>query len=47
MGARAVLLHVDATTGVPERDRVALAWLPGHVAALAADDALVISGSES
>ncbi|CAN7267265.1 hypothetical protein LJR009_001131 [Bosea sp. LjRoot9] len=45
-GRRAVLLHVDATTGVPERDAVALAWLPGHVAALAADDALIISGSE-
>ncbi len=44
-GRSAVLLHVDATTGVPERDAVALAWLPGHVAALAADDALVISGS--
>lgn len=44
-GRTAALLHVDATTGVPERDAVALAWLPGHVAALAADDALVISGS--
>lgn len=42
----AVLIHVDATTGVPERDRIELAWLPGHVAALAADGALVVSGSE-
>ncbi len=45
MAARAVMLHVDATTGQPERDAIALAWLPGHVAALAADDALVVSGS--
>ncbi len=44
-GRNAVLLHVDATTGVPERDAVALAWLPGHVAALAADDALIVSGT--
>lgn len=44
-GRAAVLVHVDATTGVPERDAVALAWLPSHVAALASDDALVISGS--
>ena len=44
-GRTAVLVHVDATTGVPERDRVELAWLPGHVAALAAAGALVISGS--
>lgn len=44
-GRSAVLLHVDATTGVPERDAVALAWLPGHVAALAADDALIVAGS--
>lgn len=45
-GRNAVLLHVDATTGVPERDAIALSWLPGHVAMLAADDALVVSGSE-
>jgi len=44
-GRTAVLVHVDATTGVPERDRIELAWLPGHVAALAAAGALVISGS--
>jgi hypothetical protein len=44
-GRNAVLIHVDATTGVPERDRVDLAWLPGHVAALAADGALVIAGA--
>nr|WP_236841928.1 class I SAM-dependent methyltransferase [Bosea sp. PAMC 26642] len=43
-GRCAVLVHVDATTGQPERDVVELAWLPGHVAALAADDALVVSG---
>jgi hypothetical protein len=45
-GRSAALIHVDATTGVPERDRIELAWLPGHVAALAADGALVVSGSE-
>lgn len=44
-GRRAALIHVDATTGVPERDAIALAWLPGHVAGLAADGALVVSGS--
>jgi hypothetical protein len=44
-GRTAALVHVDATTGVPERDRIELAWLPGHVAALAAPGALVISGS--
>lgn len=44
-GRRGVLVHVDATTGVPERDAVELAWLPAHVALVAADDALVISGS--
>jgi hypothetical protein len=44
-GRSAILIHVDATTGVPERDLVELAWLPGHVAALAADDALVIAGA--
>lgn len=43
-GRTAALIHVDATTGVPERDRVELAWLPAEVAALAADDALVLSG---
>lgn len=40
----AVLIHVDVTTGVPERDRVAFAWLPAHVATLAAPDALIVSG---
>jgi hypothetical protein len=44
-GRSGVLVHVDATTGVPERDAVALAWLPGHVTLVAADDAVVISGS--
>lgn len=44
-GRGAELIHVDATTGVAERDRVALAWLPAQVAALAADGALVLSGS--
>ncbi|HEY5796178.1 MAG TPA: class I SAM-dependent methyltransferase [Bosea sp. (in: a-proteobacteria)] len=43
-GRCAALIHVDVTTGVPERDRVLFAWLPGHVAALAAPDALVLSG---
>ena len=45
-GRAAVLIHVDATTGVPERDRVELAWLPGHVAALAAAGALIVAGSD-
>lgn len=44
-GRSAVLLHVDATTGRPELDAIALAWLPAHVAALAADGALIVSGS--
>lgn len=43
-GRAAVLVHVDATTGVPERDRIELAWLPAQVAALALDEALVLSG---
>ena len=43
-GRRAVLIHVDVTTGVPDRDRVVFAWLPEQVAALAAADALVVSG---
>jgi len=43
-GRRAKLVHVDVTTGVPERDRVLFSWLPGHVAALAAPGALVLSG---
>lgn len=45
-GRNAALIHVDATTGVSERDRIHLAWLPEHVAALAQDDALIISGSD-
>ena len=45
-GRSAVLIHVDATTGVPERDRVDLAWLPRHIVALAQDDSLILSGSE-
>ncbi|KRE13930.1 hypothetical protein ASE63_18200 [Bosea sp. Root381] len=45
-GRSAVLIHVDVTTGVPERDRLLFAWLPGHVAALAAPYALVLSGWE-
>lgn len=40
----AVLIHVDVTTGVPERDRVLFSWLPEHVVALAAPDALIVSG---
>jgi hypothetical protein len=43
-GRAAILVHVDATTGQAERDSVELAWLPGHVAELAADGALVVSG---
>ncbi|PTM42912.1 class I SAM-dependent methyltransferase [Bosea sp. 124] len=43
-GRGAALIHVDVTTGVPERDRVLFAWLPEHVAGLAAPDALVLSG---
>lgn len=43
-GRCAALIHVDVTTGVPERDRALFAWLPEHVAALAAPDALVLSG---
>lgn len=43
-GAAASLIHVDVTTGVPERDALAFAWLPAHVVALAAEEALVISG---
>lgn len=43
-GAAAALIHVDVTTGVPERDRLAFAWLPAHVAALALPDALIITG---
>lgn len=45
-GRSAALIHVDVTTGVPERDRTLFAWLPDHVAALAAPDALVLSGWE-
>ncbi|KPF71838.1 hypothetical protein IP69_05020 [Bosea sp. AAP35] len=43
-GRQAALIHVDVTTGVPERDRTLFAWLPDHVAALAAPEALVLSG---
>lgn len=43
-GRCAALIHVDVTTGVPERDRILFAWLPEQVAALAAPDALVLSG---
>lgn len=43
-GRNAVLIHVDVTTGVPDRDRVVFAWLPEQVVALAAADALVVSG---
>jgi len=38
------LIHVDVTTGVPERDRLAFAWLPGHVATLAQPGALIVAG---
>ncbi|WP_293812274.1 class I SAM-dependent methyltransferase [uncultured Bosea sp.] len=43
-GAAAVLIHVDVTTGVPERDKIAFAWLPARVAALAMPGAIVVSG---
>jgi alkylhydroperoxidase family enzyme len=43
-GRSAALVHVDVTTGVPERDRILFAWLPEQVAALAAADALILSG---
>jgi hypothetical protein len=43
-GRCAALIHVDVTTGVPERDRILFAWLPQHVLALAAPGALVVSG---
>ncbi|PZO01648.1 MAG: hypothetical protein DCF30_07075 [Hyphomicrobiales bacterium] len=43
-GRCAALVHVDVTTGVPQRDRILFAWLPEHVAALAAPDALILSG---
>lgn len=43
-GAAAVLIHVDVTTGAPERDAVAFAWLPAHTAALAMAGAIVLSG---
>lgn len=43
-GAAAILIHVDVTTGVPMRDRVAFAWLPGQVAALVQPDGLIVSG---
>lgn len=43
-GATAVLIHVDVTTGVPERDRLAFAWLPDHVARLARIGCLIVTG---
>jgi hypothetical protein len=43
-GRCAALIHADVTTGVPERDRVLFAWLPPAVVALAAPEALVVSG---
>lgn len=43
-GRCAALIHADVTTGVAERDRVLFAWLPVQAAALAAPDALVVSG---
>lgn len=45
-GRSAALVHVDVTTGVPERDIILFAWLPDHVVSLAAADALVLSGWE-
>ncbi|MBN9457244.1 MAG: hypothetical protein J0I54_11510 [Bosea sp.] len=43
-GAAAVLVHVDVTTGAPERDIIAFSWLPAHTAALAMTGAIVVSG---
>jgi len=43
-GAAAVLIHVDVTTGAPERDAVAFVWLAARTAALAMTDAIVLSG---
>ena len=43
-GAVAILIHVDVTTGVPERDIIAFAWLPDHVAALASTGCLIVTG---
>ncbi|WP_293798661.1 class I SAM-dependent methyltransferase [uncultured Bosea sp.] len=43
-GAAAALIHVDVTTGVPERDKIAFAWLPARVAALAMPGAIIVSG---
>lgn len=45
-GRSAALVHVDVTTGVPERDRLLFAWLPEHVVTLAAPEALVLSGCQ-
>jgi hypothetical protein len=42
-GRTAALVHADVTTGMPDADRVRLAWLPAAVAALAAADGLVLS----
>jgi len=43
-GAAAVLIHVDVTTGAPERDAVEFAWLPAHAVSLAMAGAIVLSG---
>lgn len=43
-GPVAVLIHVDVTTGVAERDRLAFAWLPEHVARLARPGGLIVTG---
>lgn len=42
-GRCATLVHADATTGMPEIDRVKLAWLPGAIAALTRTDGIVLS----
>lgn len=42
--AAAALIHVDVTTGVPERDQLAFAWLPHHVVTLARPGGLIVSG---
>ena len=43
-GAAAALIHVDVTTGAPERDAIAFPWLPAHTVALAQPGAIVLSG---
>lgn len=43
-GTAAVWIHVDVTTGVPEQDAIAFAWLLTHTVALAITRAIILSG---